>query len=98
MDGLHGVGQDRIIDRTVETNEGTRWTAARRRRRNEVRGERLGVVTEFALSREEPEVLPVVTRVGKVVFVLFFAQAEIDVELVGRIPLVLERERGEVRL
>ena len=96
--GLHGMRRNRIVDRAVEPDERVRRTAARRRRRNEVRRERLRVVAELALPRQEPEVLSVVRRVGEVVFVLFLAQAEVDVELVGRIPLVLERECREIRL
>src|SRR5580692_5666615 len=96
MNGLHGVRRNRVVDGAIEPDEGCRRAAAGGRLRNDVRGERYRVIAKLALTGKEPEVLTVIGRVGEIVFVLFAAQAEIDIELVGRSPQILERKRRKI--
>ena len=97
MYGLHRMRRNRAIDGAVEADERHRRPSAGRRLWNEIRRQRLRVIAELALPGEEPEVLSVVGSVGEVIFVDLVAQADVDVELVGRVPKIFERQRGEVR-
>src|SRR5271155_4599305 len=92
------MGRNRIVHRAIEADERGRRQPTGRSDRNNERRQRVGIVAKLFLSGRKPEVLAVAGRVSKIELIYFVAQPELDVEPVGRIPLILQRERREVRL